>query len=364
MKLGSSCSSISEVLDIMKLALVLFVVVISSCYGGSTFHRQTDADLNRIRRQIALPEEPNMCSAFELENQTNSILCDPTYGQRLVEVYLKCGYNNSARERIRRCERGPNGQFCYRLKPELTEYVDAVRTNCRLPRQHQLQQCNQDYPSCAPALESLKRNFGCCTNNLLNNSQSVMRGTIADPRVWTNCAVDPPPLCSDSSLTYRIPHDDETCTRSELDKQLNRLYCDPTYQLPYLEVRKSCGQDDIVRTAINMCGVNEEAKFCFEVARAGSSYASRVNNVCLTGTAECTIQCRVALDTYNRQIGCCLNNIYNNKNSGYFRSTSPVLWSACGIDNPGFCQSTLGGSVATDANFLTAIVALLLVVNI
>jgi len=346
----------------MKLALVvILVVMISSGYGGSTIHSQEDIDLRRTRRQIALPEEPRVCSAFELENQTNSIFCNSAYGQRLVEVYLKCGDNTSARELIRRCERDIDGRFCYRVKPELMEYVDAVTTNCNLP-QSQPQQCNQDYPTCAPVLESLKMNFGCCANNLLNNSRSAANGNIADPRVWSGCGVDPPPLCSDSSLTYRIPRDDEHCTPSELTKQLKRLECDPTYTLPFLEANKSCGQEDAVRTAINACGVNEQADFCFEVVDLSSQLAWTVLGTCLTVTAECTIQCRVALDTYNRQVGCCLNNLHNNKASNYFRSTSPVLWSACGIDRPGFCQSTLGGGVATHTSILTVVVAFLVTI--
>ena len=117
-----------------------------------------------------------------------------------------------------------------------------------------------------------------------------------------------------------------------------------------------------MRTAINNCGVNEQADFCFEVVDSSSQLARTVLDTCLTVTAECTIRCRVALDTYNRRVGCCLNNLHNNKASNYFRSTSPVLWSACGIYSPGFCQSTLGGGVATHTSILTVVVALLVII--
>ena len=68
---------------------------------------------------------------------------------------------------------------------------------------------------------------------------------------------------------------------------------------------------------------------------------------------ECTNLCRVALQQFKLNVGCCLNSYYNisfisayDSNSQY---TDAGLWSACSVSPPSFCQaSTLTlGSVAT-----------------
>ena len=49
---------------------------------------------------------------------------------------------------------------------------------------------------------------------------------------------------------------------------------------------------------------------------------------------------------YRTGADCCLNNLYNNPQSSNLRTTNPMLWSLCGISNPGFCQNTIDSSSA------------------
>ena len=201
--------------------------------------------------------------------------------------------------------------------------------------------------SCNSSLQQLRDNTGCCANFLLTDAY-LRFGSQRNPNLWSNCSLQRPNDCQ-SSLSFVQTQSDVVCSRAEITYRLNRLNCNPDYVTPFVDLMRSCGLGESAQIqVINRCGVTRYDTFCFEAEANASRLVGEVQSRCFSSNEECPISCKVALDMYRTGADCCLNNLYNNPltSTSLLRTTSPMLWSLCGISNPGFCRNTIDSSSA------------------
>ena len=307
------------------------------------------------KRQVPLPPVRNLeepCSSAELQRRNDNLRCEnSSVGQQLLEVYTGCGRNDLALREEQKCGRNETGGFCYELSSNntLTQLASTIigcfrfSTFCSF--------------SCNNSLQQLSDSTGCCANYLLTDAQLGLQ---------LSCGLQPPNNCS-STLRFVQPSNGMFCSQRELTYRTNRLSCNPDYITPFINILRNCSLEESARSMINNCGVNRYERFCFEAVTNASRFVSEVQNECFTNAKTCPVSCKVALDMYRTGADCCLNNLYNNPQSSNLRTTNPMLWSLCGINNPGFCRNTIDSSsaysimlqVSVAVTGLSAIIAML-----
>ena len=303
------------------------------------------------KRQVPLPPVRNLeepCSSAELQRRNDNLRCENSLvGQQLLDVYTGCGRNDLALREEQKCGRNETGGFCYELtyNTTLTQRANTV-ISCFRSSTFCSSFCNN-------SLQQLRDDTGCCANYLLTNAQlgQQLRG---DP--WSLCNFQPPNSCS-STLRFVQRSNEMVCSQQELTYRTSRLSCNPDYMTPLINILRNCSRGEEARSRINSCGVNRYERFCFEAVTNASQFASEVQNECFTNAETCPVSCKVALDMYRTRAGCCLNNLYNSPLSSNYRTTNPMLWSLCGISNPGFCRNTIDSSSAAYSIMLQVSVA-------
>ena len=313
------------------------------------------------KRQVPLPPvRVSICSNTELQRRNDSLRCsNASVGQQLLDVFAECGHTNEALRKEQECGRNPRGGFCYELRNDtaVTRLVSSVVSNC-----FSSSFCGF---SCNNSLQQLTASTGCCANYLITNAdfQSGQQ-SIFNP--WRFCNFQPPNECV-SSLRFVQRLNEMVCPQPEITYRINRLFCNPDYITPFINIMRNCSRGETAQSMINNCGVNRYERFCFEAVTNASQFVSEVQNECFTSAETCPVSCKVALDMYRTRGGCCLNNLYNNPQSSNYRTTNPMLWSLCGISNPGFCRNTIDSSsaysimlqVSVAVTGLSAIIAML-----
>ena len=295
------------------------------------------------KRQVPLPPVRNLeesCSDARLQRRNDTLICEnSSVGQQLLDVYAGCGSNDLALREEQKCGRNEAGGFCYELRSNttLTQLASSVVSNCfRFGSSF----CSSF--SCNNSLQQLRDSTGCCANYLLTNARQgqQLRG---DP--WSTCGLQPPNNCS-STLRFVQRSNEMVCSQQELTYRTNRLSCNPEYITPFISILRNCSREEDAQTIINSCGVNRYERFCFEAQANASQFTNEVHSECFTSAETCPVSCKVALDMYRTGADCCLNNLYNNPQSSNYRTTNPMLWSLCGVSNPGFCRNTINSSSA------------------
>ena len=340
--------------------IVLVVVFCISHVDGSSVSNVKSVQ----KRQVPLPPVRNLdepCSNTELQRRNDALRCEnSSVGQQLLDVYAGCGRNDLALREEQKCGRNDTGGFCYELRfnNTLTQLASSVVSNCF---RFGSSICSSF--SCNNSLQQLSDSTGCCANYLLTNARQgqQLRG---DP--WSTCGLQPPNNCS-STLRFVQGPNQMVCSQRELTYHTNRLSCDPNYITPFIDILRNCSLEDAAQSRINNCGVNKYERFCFEAVTNASQFASEIQNECFTSAETCPVSCKVALDMYRTGADCCLNNLYNNPQSSNYRTTNRILWSLCGVSNPGFCRNTIDSSsaysvllqVSVAVTGLSAIIAML-----
>ena len=150
------------------------------------------------------------------------------------------------------------------------------------------------------------------------------------------------------------------CSHEEAVRRINAAGCDPNYGQRIVDIYLNCNGNSNytsdARRSVRSCSSNENGRFCYEFGAPQLFFnytqplRSNCPNLSSYSNYECTDLCRVALQNFKSNVGCCLSSYYNI--SVYDRSNfynNPGLWSACSVSPPSFCQaSTLTlSSVAT-----------------
>lgn len=278
-----------------------------------------------------------LCTTATYLKYVRALKCNQTYGQQLVDLYLDCGYNEMALMESMDCGK-MKGNFCFDIADSAQQYQAAVDSLCF--DAYGRPSCGN---SCQEALWDFRENVGCCINNLYNASDEPIRNyRTASNLLWTACEVTPINGFCKSTLHYEELYDTMVCVYDEVVYRKKRLDCSPKYGQTFVDLLRTCGYSSHLRHAVNICGVNRDDRYCFELINDGKSLAKKVQEHCVeTAERECPLACKVALDSYRRQLGCCLNNLYNDEDNSFFSTTSPALWRTCKVKRPSFCKTTI-----------------------
>ena len=119
---------------------------------------------------------------------------------------------------------------------------------------------------------------------------------------------------------------------------------------------------------VDGCYVNPNGQFCTEIIVSSSTNLLPTLRTNCISNSTCSSSCRSAVTNITRAYGCCVN-FFNRSDVGIqYPSLSYSVWSSCGVESPGFCTSTLSGSVTMKAfawNISVIIaVAMLLIITV
>lgn len=286
---------------------------------------------------LARSDKLNVCTTAAYLKRLRALKCNHSYGQQLMDVYLHCGYNEMALMEYSNCG-VRNGEFCFDVADKAQEYQLAVDSFCfdtyGKPTCHSI---------CQAALWKYRDNVGCCINNLYNASEEpIYNDRTASNLLWTACDVTPLDGWCESTLDREKIHDTVVCVWDEVLYRKKVLDCSPGYGQAFVDLFRECGYVPQLQHAVNICGVNSDDRYCFELVNDGNTLAADVLGQCVQTTDnECAMSCQVALDNFRRELSCCMNNLYNDKDNAYFSTTSPALWKTCKIKRPSFCKTTI-----------------------
>ena len=322
----------------MRCFVATTLVVFAAVLCISHVDGSRDSEMKSVeKRQVPLPPErvfssqDKPCDSTELQRRNNSLRCsNVSVGQQLLDVFAGCGFNDEALRKEQECGRDEMGTFCN----EITNF-----TVISLARNIVFNRC------CRGSLQELRDSAGCCANYLITNVSLQFGLPIRN--LWARHNVQRPDDCS-STLRFVQSQSEIVCSQQEIAYRLNRLFCDPDYITPFINILRSCRLEEAAQVTINRCGVNRYQRFCFEVANNASQLARDVFNRCSFSSGTCPVFCKPVLERYRTGVDCCFNNLYNNTLTSTSLSdlltTNYRLWSLCGVSSPGFCRNTVDNS--------------------
>ena len=292
------------------------------------------------------------------------------YAQQVANIALGCRNDSYARTVADACAKNANGDFC-----------DATTSAFILDQS----QSTNAYtcvgavssgvcPStCRSFLQSGKSKLGCCINTYVNKTTSPLYATYSvyvDYRLWNLCNVALPQSDCGNSLPLNPPAITQTCTVNQLFSQLVQYECMASVGQPLVDaILRNRRCYSYARLQADACGINANGQYCGEVIGMDllDSASTSTNTLLATLRSSCyshdtcSFSCRLAINNIKNAYGCCVN-IYNDSDSFWqFQSLSYGVWNACGVDSPGFCSSTLSGSITHMKAFAWVIAAALAV---
>ena len=148
------------------------------------------------------------------------------------------------------------------------------------------------------------------------------------------------------------------CSGTELYLRVNTAICNPNIGQRFVDIALDCNSyTSNARRFVGLCSRNENGRFCFESQHLSFNYTNAVESNCPSLSSylnyECSDSCRVALQNFKSNIGCCLNSLFNiSADDSRNKYNRAGLWSACSVSPPSICQaSTLTlGSGTTSRN--------------
>ena len=142
---------------------------------------------------------------------------------------------------------------------------------------------------------------------------------------WEDCGLDPPVLCTDSTLTLTPGENPQSC-QDEFDRIIYIDFNCAAAGQSIVDTFVECGSDD-AKFLINICGSNERGEQCLDVVINDDMLDSQ----CQTFEDNCTASCPGSLESIRNRYGCCAYVIPDTD-----------VWSLCNVEAPGDCvNSTL-----------------------
>ena len=344
-------------------------------------------------RDIAIEDHQELgtravCSNQELSTRLLSTLCE--YGQPLVDAISGCGgetWSAVASAYVLLCRTAPGGTPCGNfLIAGLTsplptsplgsgyQFIQTVTSSC-FPFVGTCQ------PACRDAITALRNNLVCCVDiytALFSGSVSGIASAI-NYTFWSFCSVESQPSNCDSSLSFTetAAERQPPCSVPEIVEIVaETFYCARGGQA-FLDSIANCDLADAAlglgfRPQDTFCAVNERGNSCYDrdivslLFTALNPATRSACNVAGNNVGQCTPECRSILQRFaNSSVGCCVNNLFNRTDTllGIQYIANYELWSACGFDTPGFCQSYQfnSGQMLKAATAMAFLLVLLLV---
>ena len=306
---------------------------------SAVLHHQT------IKRQTTdstlTPEDEAYCGSLVAD-----AYCSTGIAQGLIDADLSCGKGSEAEHRriANGCARNEKGRFCFSafILFDLEGIGQSnVEGNCS-----RVLQSNSCPSICRTNLETFKSKLGCCINTYVNGS-TIYRLAV-NYRVWQLCGVTIPAADCGNALDVNPPANVDSCSPLEYFKRsITENLCLQSRGQPYVNAALKGGCDVYVESAeytVNLCSMNADNYPC-----GLDDGAVTVDSVCAGSNVTCRSACRDHLRNATIDYGCCVN-FYNTTAFGPRPlSLSYDVWRSCGLESPGFCESTLSlnGALST-----------------
>ena len=322
--------------NLLALGALCIICVVSGKLESGTSSVYNLNSGSRHKRQMQVGPGGGTCSDEEQTRRLTAVVCNPVTGQRIVDVYLECNRDTTARGLVHSCIRNENQSFCFDVAVGASDYTNFVMTNCPRLSTYSGYQCTN---SCRDALQNLKWNIGCCLNTR-NYNASATFSNFLDAGLWSACRISRPGFCTDSTLMLGSVTS-RNCSNEYLNEQMiTQIYCSAEVFKPYIDVFQQCGFPSYYDYYINLCRVNENNEFCYRIASNVANYLRAIESQChLDFTQGCFHSCQAALNNFKTAFGCCVNATISG--STVPNAINPAFWSACGISFPENCRSTL-----------------------
>ena len=307
-----------------------------------------------VKRQV----DSNLQGLAYCYNVSVGYQCTSGYIRKKTEILLMCRNDGLARLGAQGCATNSNGEYCAAVS---VSYISEF-TNGVIACSSSTLSCTS---SCRSSLVSIKSTFGCCLNSVLNTTDNPTYGSVSffSYSLWQRCSVAAPPRCTNGLTLPQTPSNAQTCTTEQLSRKLAEYDCEgssPAAQPLVDALHKESRCSSLAQTFADGCGVNANGKYCSEVTNLDSLSSSQnvfvtLETSCHDSTStSCSTSCQQAIQNVNTEYGCCFG-IYNKTvnaigGQNLFRSLSYGVWSACGVNPPGACQSTLSASAASRVN--------------
>ena len=343
-----------------SLTLVSFIAIFSvfESSSGAAFSPQ---DLTEVAHHIAkrqtTDDDPLSsqdiidCVAVIIDHQCGT----SGYTQQTVNIALGCRNESYARNSANACVRNENRESCgvatVKLLVNDTDLMNAYSCSDAV--------ASQACPvACQTFLESVSSRLGCCINAYLNTTDSPLfafynYGKYFDYRLWSLCDVPLPAAGTcENMISLDPPPYEQDCTEQELVSHLVDYQCNPSIGQPLVNAVLQNERCNIFATVlVNVCTTNANGQVCAESISLdilGSISTSSQLFSTLTALSvncadadTCSPFCQSAIANITDSYGCCVN-VYNNSETGVqLSSLSYSLWNSCGMNSPGFCNSSL-----------------------
>ena len=344
------------------LALLTFIAVFSAFESslGAVFSPRDLVSHHIAKRQTTANDEPLSsqdiidCVAAIIDHQCGT----SGYTQQTVNIALGCRNESYARNSANACARNENGESCgvatVKFLVNDTDMMNAYSCSDAV--------ASQACPvACQTFLESVNSKLGCCINTYLNTTDSPLfsfynYGKYFDHRLWSLCDVPLPATGScENMISLDPPPYEQDCTEQELVSHLVDYQCNPSIGQPLVNAVLQNERCNIFATGlVDVCATNANGQVCAEaisldilgsISTSSQLFSSltslSVNCLEAVNVDICSPFCQSAITNITDSYGCCVN-AYNNSETGMqLPLLSYSLWNSCGVDSPGFCNSSL-----------------------
>ena len=320
---------------------------------NSALHHQTAKRQTATENSPSAQEEANCISLIE------DVSCSTGDVQEAINAELSCGegFERDHRRVANGCAKSENGEFCssaFTLFDLGGIGRRNIEGNCS-----EVLQSNSCPSTCRTNLETFKSQLGCCINTYVNGTRYRSGSSAVDYRVWQRCGVTLPAADCGNSLEINPPATVDSCSpRETFERRYTQHFCLLSRGQPYVNalLDERCSQTEFfnfAETVVNLCSMNADGFPCGLLDNL-RNYGYRVDininrldSICAGSNITCSPECRDSLRNATINRGCCVN--FFNTTSARPLSLSYDVWRSCGVESPGFCESTLSlnGAMST-----------------
>ena len=245
--------------------------------------RQTNGEMTTLTVQ-----DIAYCSSIAME-----YYCSSGLAQRLIDLHLSCGDDDSARSTANGCARSESGDLC----ETVFEQFDADGVE-------QLMNCSKAVASnvctsaCRTHLEDFRRRLGCCINSYINGTYGryYNYAPYVDYRLWDLCDVPLPAADCGNRLTLNIPASAQNCTFEDFFNHIFLEYlCLPSVGQPYINTISKDRCYTFAEFLVNSCSMNTDGVSCGLHELDINSDIYSLNSVCVSSNISCNTTCRSCL---------------------------------------------------------------------
>ena len=351
------------------------VMCLSTCLTAAEAQYLHSAALHHqtIKRQTTdstmSPEDEAYCRSLDAD-----AYCSTGLAQGLIDAALSCGEGSEEyhRREANGCARNEKGKFCFSALA-LFDLGGTGRRNIEGNCSRVLQ--SSSCPStCRASLETFKSELGCCINTYVNGTEYRSGSAAVDYRVWQLCGVTLPAADCGNALDVNPPANVDSCSQLEyFNRRYTENLCLPSRGQPYVNAILESGcNDEIAEYLVTLCSIDADNRPCgYEGFVETKPYLDivTIESICTGSNVTCTSACRDSLRNATIIYGCCINTINITIFDPRPLSLSYDVWRSCGLESPGFCESTLSlnSAVSTakgcNARWMTIVISLMIVVG-